>query len=112
MPPPNYCVAEQRYFTDESDRLDYNRLRTKKHSQLYYWRQHFGWYFRIQDYEIIKDNLKQVKHIVNIRHFVKYFYEKDKLYDNIIHQELYAKNYEKLKDIDHILPILKQLEIN
>ena len=65
MPPPNYCVAEQRYFTDESDRLDYNRLRTKKHSQLYYWRQHFGWYFRIQDYDIIKDNLKQFMKKIN-----------------------------------------------
>jgi len=35
MPPPNYCVGEQRYFKDEADRLEYNRQRTKKHSTLF-----------------------------------------------------------------------------
>tara|TARA_B110000285_G_scaffold174269_1_gene195368 strand:- start:380 stop:718 length:339 start_codon:yes stop_codon:yes gene_type:complete len=112
MPPFNYCSTLARQFSSDEERRDYNRLRNKKHSQLFYWRQNYKFYFRVSDYEIIRDNARAIKGIVQIRHFVKYHYEIDKFYDNFEHQQMYSQNYDNLKKIDHILPLLKELEIN
>ena len=110
MPSLNYCTATNSYFENADDKHLFNKGRKNMWSKISYWKKHYGYDIKNCEYQMFSENVKIIREVYMIRHFIKNIYEPNKLFSTVQHQEIYAANYKNLKKIDHILYFLKRLD--
>jgi len=110
MPPALYNVYKKEYYNSKDEMMEERRKRINKYAKLKYYKNKFKINIRDDEYDLFTNNFHRIKKILHIKEFLKN-HHKNKIYRDESDMEIYAKNYQNIKNVEDLIPFINNLEI-